>query len=153
LGVVAADDWFDEAVVVVVAAVEDGDSLGFGVDEDEELVAELVHRGDGVLLEHRLDVEALDLDHARVASGASEAVGGAAEDLLLLLGPGAQARLLLVLDRLPFGLVDDVVERLLVALEPVERALKVKAMGFSAAKWEGEARLWCSLQSSTVASV
>ncbi len=72
LGVVAADDWFDEAVVVVVAAVEDGDALGLGVDEDEELVAELVHRGDGVLLEHRLDVEALDLDDAWVAARPSE---------------------------------------------------------------------------------
>ena len=56
-----------------------------------------------------------DLDDPALARRTLGAVGEPAEDLLLLLGPGPQARLLLVVDRLPLDLVDDVVERLLVA--------------------------------------
>ena len=41
MGVVAADDWLDQAVVSVVALVQDRDPFGLRVDEDEELVAEL----------------------------------------------------------------------------------------------------------------
>ena len=78
-------------------------------------MAELLHRADRVLLEHRLDREALGLDDPHLAARPAVAVGQPPEDLLLLLGPGAQAGLLLVVDGLPLDLVDDVVERLLVA--------------------------------------
>jgi hypothetical protein len=115
LGVVATDDGLDQAVVAIVAAVQDRDPLGLGVDEDEELVAELLHRGDGILLEHRLDGEALDLDDPGFPARSLGAVGETAEDLLLLLRSGSKPWLLLVLDRLALGLVDDVIERLLVA--------------------------------------
>ena len=57
----------------------------------------------------------LTLTIARVAAGSLGAVGEAAEDLLLLLGPGAEPRLLLVVDGDALGLVDEVVEGLLVA--------------------------------------
>jgi len=115
LRVVAADDRFDQAVVAIVATVKDRDPLGLGIDEDEELVAELLHRRDGILLEHRLDGEALDLDDPGFAARSLGTVGETAEDLLLLFGSGSKPRLLLVLDRLALGLVDDVVECLLIA--------------------------------------
>ena len=115
LRVLAADDGLDHAQVAVIALVQDGDPFGLGVDEHEEAMAELLHPPDGVLLEHRLDREALHLDDPALARRPFRAVGKLAQDLLLLLGSGPQARLLLVVDCLPLDLVDHVVERLLVA--------------------------------------
>ena len=65
LGVKAADLRLDQAVVAVAPSVEHGQPLVLGVHEDEEAVAQLFHLGHRVLLEHRLDGEALDLDHGR----------------------------------------------------------------------------------------
>src|SRR6185312_9098738 len=83
LRVVATDDGLDQAVVVVIAPVQDRDPLGLGVDEDEEPVAQLLHRRDGILLEHRLDGEALGLDDPGFPTRTLGAVGEATEDLLL----------------------------------------------------------------------
>ena len=115
LRVLAADDRLDHAIVAVVALVDDRDLLGLGAHEDEEAVAELLHPADRVLLEHRLDREALGLDDPALARRARRPVGDPAEELLLLDRPGAQARLLAVVDRAAFDLVDDLVERGLVA--------------------------------------
>ena len=80
LGVLAADDRLDEPVVAVLALVQDRDPLGLGVHEHEELVAELLHLGERVLLEHRLDREALGLDDPALAAGVRGAVGETAQE-------------------------------------------------------------------------
>src|SRR4051794_10945304 len=115
LRVFASDRWLDEAVIAVVPSIQDRHPFGLCVDEYEELVAEVVHRADGVLFEHRLDREALGLDDPHLAPRTAVTVREPPEDLLLLLRPGTQTGLLLVVDGLPLDLVDDVVERLLVA--------------------------------------
>ncbi len=76
---------------------------------------QLGHRREGVLLEHRLDVEALRLDHAGLAPGLGGAVSKSAQQPLLLLGAGADPWPLLPLHGLALDLVDDRVERRLVA--------------------------------------
>jgi hypothetical protein len=78
-------------------------------------VPELLHPGDRVLLEHRLDREALHLHDLALARRALGTIREPAQDLLLLIGAAAESRLLLVADRLALDLVDDVIERLLVA--------------------------------------
>jgi hypothetical protein len=122
--VLAADDRLDEAVVAVSAPVEHADPFGLGVDEEEERVAELVHARQGVLLEHRLDREALDLDDLALPIALGGAVGDAAQDRLLLVRAGADARLLLEIDQLSLELVDDDVDAGLVRYRrgvPMER--------------------------------
>src|SRR5207342_926708 len=87
LRVLATDDRLDQPEVPVVAAVEDRDPLTLGVDEDEEPVAEVLHPGNGVLLEHRLDREALRLHDPTLAGRLGGPVREVAEDGLLLVGP------------------------------------------------------------------
>ena len=58
-------------VVAVPAPVEDRDPLVLGIHEHVEVVPEVLHRGDGVLLEHRLDREPLRLDDPPLAARAS----------------------------------------------------------------------------------
>ena len=70
----------------------------------------VLHRGDRVLLEHRLDREALRLDDAALGPTIGGAVRDAAQELLLLDRPGANPRLLLEVDRLALHLVDDDVQ-------------------------------------------
>src|SRR5439155_5945806 len=112
----AADHGFDDAVIAVRPAVENRDPLVLGVDEDVERVAQLLHPGECVLLEHRLDVEPLHLDDARVATGLGGAVGDAPQDRLLLRRPGAEPRLGLVVDGASLEPVDDDVDAGLVGL-------------------------------------
>src|SRR6185503_7389273 len=57
------NDRVDHAVRAVAAPVDHADAIGLRVEENEERVAELVHADDGILLEHRRHVIALDLDH------------------------------------------------------------------------------------------
>src|SRR3954454_22413782 len=109
LRVFAPNRWLDEAVIAVIPSIQDRHPFGLGVDEHEELVAEVVHRADGVLFEHRLDREALCFDHPPPAARPAVTVREPPEDLLLLLRPGTQTGLLLVVDGLPLDLVDDVV--------------------------------------------
>jgi predicted amidophosphoribosyltransferase len=59
----------DHPVVSRRAPIEDVDRIGLCVEEDEELMTQLLHAGDGILVEHRLHVEALDLDDRRPAPG------------------------------------------------------------------------------------
>src|ERR1035437_2091472 len=63
--VLATDHRLDEPVIAALALVKHAQLLGLCVHEDEEEVAKLLHPLDGVLLEHRLDREALRLDDAR----------------------------------------------------------------------------------------
>src|SRR4051794_33004932 len=124
--VFAGDDRLDDPVVAIVTAIEDGHPLVLGVHEDEELMAELFHLRDCVFLEHRLDRETLDLHDALLAARRRGAISEPAEDLLLLLGPRPQTRLLLVIDGLALDLVDDFVDGGLVA-----RALCVAVHGLA----------------------
>jgi hypothetical protein len=100
----------DQAVVTIAPPVENGQPLVLGVDEDEEVMAQLLHLVDRVLLEHRLDCETLDLDHRRPFGRFGRRrfqVGDA-------WTAGSLARLnraLLVVNRPPLELVDDLVER------------------------------------------
>src|SRR6478752_6344360 len=124
--VFAGDDRLDDPVVAVVASIEDGHPLVLGVHEDEELMTEILHLGHCVFLEHRFDRETLDLHDALLAAGGRRPVGKPSEDLLLLLGPRPQTRLLLVVDGLALDLVDDLVDGGLVA-----RALCVAVHGLA----------------------
>src|SRR6266550_82851 len=108
--VLATDDGLDEPEISVVALVEDRDPLRLGVDEHEELMTELGHPAGGVLLEHRLDGEALRLDDPGLAAGLGRAVGEPAEQLLLLHVPGANPRLLAMVDCAALELVDHLVD-------------------------------------------
>ena len=112
--VVAAHDRLDQPEVAVPAPVQHGDPLVLGIHEHVEVVAEVLHRRDGVLLEHRLDGEALGLHDLALVAGLGGPVGDLAEDRLLLLRTRPDPRLLLVVDRLALDLVDDGVERRLV---------------------------------------
>src|SRR2546423_14867115 len=51
--------WLDQAVVAVLAAVEDVDLVVVGVEEDEEVVAEQFELVDRLGARHRLEREAL----------------------------------------------------------------------------------------------
>src|SRR6185369_4022095 len=113
--VLAAHDRLDHPKVAVLPCVEDRHPLGLGVDEDVELMPELLHRGDGVLLEHRLDRETLGLDDASLATRIGGPIRDVTEDPLLLLRSVPEPWLLLVVDRLAFDLVDDIIEGRLVA--------------------------------------
>src|SRR5829696_3641549 len=86
--VLAADDRLDQAEVAVPPPVEDVDALGRRVDVHEELVTELLHPSEGVLLEHRLDGESLRLDDPALDRGVRGAVGDVPEERLLLVRPG-----------------------------------------------------------------
>src|SRR3954469_14558592 len=86
LRVFAPNRWLDEAIIAVIPSIQDRHPFGLCVDEHEELVAEVVHRADRILLEHRLDREALGLHDPDLAPGATVTVGESPEDLLLLLG-------------------------------------------------------------------
>src|SRR6476646_6486622 len=98
LRVLATDDRLDQPEVPVVAAVEDRDPLALGVDIDVEPVAEVLHPGDRVLLEHRLDGEALRLHDPPLAGRLRGPVREVAEDRLLLIGPGPDPVLLAMVD-------------------------------------------------------
>ena len=73
-------------------------------------MAELLHLGDSVLFEHRLDAEALRLHDPPLMPVFGSAVGDAAKDLFLGLRASSKPRLLLEFDRLAFDLVDDRVD-------------------------------------------
>ena len=85
-----------------------------GVHEDEEAVAELLHLGHRVLLEHRLDSEALRLDDPSLVRRLRGSVRDPPQDLFLGLRAGTQARFALEVDRLAFDLVHDRVDACLV---------------------------------------
>jgi hypothetical protein len=77
-------------------------------------VAQLVHAGERVLLEHRLDREPLDLDDAPILGAVGRAVGDPTEDGLLLDRASPESGLLLEVDRAALDLVDDRVDARLV---------------------------------------
>ena len=108
------DDRLDQAVIAVLAPVEHVDPLVLGVYEDEEAVAELLHLGHRVLLEHRLDREALRLDDPSLVRRLRGSVRDPPQDLFLGLRAGTQARFALEVDRLAFDLVHDRVDACLV---------------------------------------
>ena len=110
LGVLTADNGLDQSEVAVASLVEDLDAFRLGIDVDEELVAELLHPGDGVLFEHRLDREAFRLHDPALGSALRRAVGDLAEEDLLLVGAGPDPRLLEVVDGAALELVDDLVD-------------------------------------------
>ena len=64
-GVAATHGRLDEPIVAVATSVQHGGPLALGIHEHEEVVAQLLHPRDGILFEHRLDGEPLDLDDAR----------------------------------------------------------------------------------------
>src|SRR4029079_17615906 len=111
LGVHPTDYGLDDAIVAVVALVEDRDLLGLGAHVHEEPVAELLHPAQRVLLEHRLDRETLVLVYPSLARWTGGPIGDLAEDLLLLDRSRPQARLLAMVDRATLDLVDHVGER------------------------------------------
>src|SRR5438874_33384 len=86
LGIAATHDRLDQAEIAVAASVEHRQMLVLGVDEEKELVAELLHLGERIFLEHRLDREALDLHDAAFPPRLGRPVGEAPQELLLLGG-------------------------------------------------------------------
>src|SRR5438067_4620045 len=107
LGIAAAHDRFDQTEIAVASPIEHRQMLVLGVDEEEEFVAELLHLGECIFLEHRLDREALDLHDAAFPPGLGRPVREAPQELLLLNGAVTQARLLLPVDGLPLDPIDD----------------------------------------------
>ncbi len=114
LRVVAGDHRLDQPEVAVPAPIEHVDALVLRVHEDEEGVAERLHLGDRVLLEHRLEREPLRLDHPALAASVGGPVRDPREDPLLLGPAAADPRLLAVVHRAPLDLVHDLVDRRLV---------------------------------------
>jgi hypothetical protein len=145
----------DQPVVAIASPVEDRDVLVLGIDEHEEGVPELLHAGHSILLEHRLDGEALDLDHRGPDRGrVGRAIGDRTQEVLLLERPMMPLWLLRVLPCPSFELVDDLVGRRLrwVAACAIPRNGRPSMTRVTSTMWLSSTDLWRSSENSAWAS-